>query len=685
MRKKGSRLKVKASDNSSAKTLEVKTLDGDATPYSIALATDNSRTRGVKSPTIETKNQFNNIEEGITPFKYSSLGADTNSNMDISEAVRLTQKAYYNFSIFRNTIDLMTEFSTANIFLKGGSKKSRSFFEALFNKNNLYSLEDKFFREYYRSGNVFVYRMDGKIKEEDIFRLSQVFGTIIKGSVELPMRYVILNPSELQAGGSISFSNTQYYKILSDYELERLRNPRTKEDREVFDSLDEKAKKQIAMRGIGLVLLPLDLNRTIAVFYKKQDYEPFAVPMGYPVLKDLNWKAEMKKADMIIVRTMQQVILLVTMGTEPDKGGINPKYIEAIKTFFETESIARVLVADYTTKAEFVIPDIAGLLDPKKYEVVDRDIKEGLNNLLISSEDKYANANMKIQVFIQRLKQARQAFINEFLLPEIKRIATVVGLKNYPTPYFEDIDFKDDLEYTKIYTRLMELGLLTPEEGIQAIENGRLPTSEESVESQENYRTLRDKGYYEPMVGGPYTQKSINKDTLKNQQDLADKSQEHDKKMKQAQRKHEVENPPPPPPPAIHIGTPAGRPTGTKQKQTKKKKVTPIGASDEAYSLSRLKEVIGMADNLNKVIVQKLKEDNKLESLSEQQVEFANILANSIMASEQPENWTSRVSEFLTNPPVENSDISDEIIEIAANHGVSSEHATLLYWSKINE
>lgn len=58
--------------------------------------------------------------------------------------------------------------------------------------------------------------------------------------------------------------------------------------------------------------------------------------MGYPVLEDINWKAEMKKMDMAIARTMQQAILLVTMGTEPEKGGVNQKIFPPCKAYLKT-------------------------------------------------------------------------------------------------------------------------------------------------------------------------------------------------------------------------------------------------------------------------------------------------------------------------------------------------------------
>ena len=48
-------------------------------------------------------------------------------------------------------------------------------------------------------------------------------------------------------------------------------------------------------KTVGVLTLSLEREKLCAVFYKKQDYEPFSVPMGFPVLEDINWKAEMKK------------------------------------------------------------------------------------------------------------------------------------------------------------------------------------------------------------------------------------------------------------------------------------------------------------------------------------------------------------------------------------------------------
>ena len=580
---------------------------------------------------IERTDRFANIDKGIIPFKYSSY-TNNLSTLDVRDAVVLCQKAYYNVAIFRNTIDLMTEFSSCPIYLTGGSQKSKEFFEAYFKKINLSSFQDQFFREYYRSGNVFIYKFDAAVTDDQLKKITQTFGVgklLSDASVKLPVRYTILNPSDIYAGGSINFNSRKFYKILTDYELERLRKPKTEEDLEVLNNLDEETRKKIENKSNGAVLIGLDPDKMVAVFYKKQDYEPLAIPMGFPVLDDINWKLEMKKMDMAVTRTTQQAILLVTMGAEPDKGGINQKNLEAMQKLFENQSVGRVLIADYTTKAEFVIPDIAALIGPEKYEVVDRDIQIGLNNILIGDE-KFANQSIKAQVFIERLEQARQHFINEFLLPEIRRISKDLGFKNFPIPHFEQIDLKDNVQYARIFNRLIELGVLTPEEGIKAIETGRLPEEEESKLAQEKFKQLKDQGYYQPLIGGAQQQ--------------------------------------------------AGRPAGSTGIPQSTKNVKPIGTS-KAFSILKIKENILASQDLEEEVKSAVRKKFNVKKLSNQQKDSAEKISEIIIANESPADWKSCIENYIDDPKDKNQKQIDQINEISLEHQVTSYLASILYHS----
>jgi hypothetical protein len=584
---------------------------------------------------IERTSRFTNIDTGIIPFRYSNYVQNL-STLDVRDAIILCQKAYYNVAIFRNTIDLMTEFSDSPIYLTGGSQKSREFFEAYFKKINLASFQDQFFREYYRSGNVFTYRFDTSLTNEQLLKITQTFGSKLKsiaqdGSVKLPARYTIVNPADIYVGGTVNYAFNVYYKLLSDYELQRLRDPKTDEDIEVYNNLPQDVKDKIKNKNNSYILVPLDKTKLAAVFYKKQDYEPLSIPMGFPVLDDINWKLEMKKMDMAVTRTMQQAVLLVTMGDTPDKGGVNQKNLQAMQQLFENQSIGRVLIADYTTKAQFVIPDIGNLIGPQKYEVVDRDIQIGLNNILIGSE-KFANTSIKVQVFVQRLKQAREVFINEFLIPEIRRMSKDIGFKNFPTPTFQDIDIKDDVQYSRIYNRLVELGVLTPEEGLAAIDTGRLPTQEESVQSQRKFKELRDEGLYQPIIGGSAAGQ-------------------------------------------------AGRPSGSTGIPQSTKNVKPIGAK-ASFSVVKIKDNILASQNLEEEVKSAVRKKFNVKKLSNQQKENAENISEIIIANEVPENWTAKIEEYIEKPFDQNQEQINNIQEIAAEHQVTNYIASLLYHSK---
>ena len=75
----------------------------------------------------------------------------------------LCQKAYANIPIFRNVIDIMSEFANTDLVLEGGTEKSKAFIDRWLQKVKIWSVKDQYFREYYRSGNVFMYRLDTKI------------------------------------------------------------------------------------------------------------------------------------------------------------------------------------------------------------------------------------------------------------------------------------------------------------------------------------------------------------------------------------------------------------------------------------------------------------------------------------------------------------------------------------------
>jgi hypothetical protein len=592
--------------------------------------------------------KYVNIHEGILPFE--SMGG----GVSIQESIVLCQKAYANVAIFRNAIDIMAEFANSKIHLEGGTAPAREFIDKWLEKSKIWNLKDQYFREYYRSGNVFLYRVDGKFNQEDFKKISSIYGSSLPLG-QIPIRYILLNPYDIVATRTTAFEDGDYKKILSEYELDRLRKPKTQEDKEFFDSLPEKTKKEIKEKRFSRegIYVQLDPEKLSYSFYKKQDYEPFAIPFGFAVLEDINWKLELKKIDQAISRTVENVILLITMGAEPDKGGINPTNLGAMQQLFANESVGRVLVSDYTTKANFVIPEINKVLGPEKYRVVNEDIRDALQNVIVGQE-KYANTQVKAQIFLERLKEARNAFINDFLQPQIKLVCKAMGFRKFPNAKFEDIDIKDEVQLQRIATRLIELGVLSAEDGLKTIQTGIYPTSEQLVQSQEEYTKQREKGLYNPLVGGvPF----IEPPGAEKERKIKEKAAETPNPTNESLN------------PSVKNSTPkeVGRPTG----------------SNASYTRGGIQDTIYAVEKLRGHLLSELKKKIKKKRLNKSQSESVDQLVESIVVSGEKGDWNSMGEKCISSfENIGELDIMKNVSEVAAEHELPEYPAAILYHSK---
>lgn len=619
-----------------------------------ASSTNMTSYRRNSAGTITQSDRFSNLEKGVVPFLYNSGRGNYDSNISAKDTIILCQKAYWNVPIFRNTIDLMTEFSISDVYLTGGNEQSRKFFYLWLDKINHWDLQDQFFREFYRSGNIFLYKFRADFSRENMMKIQEAFGAdgdYLSDDGSIPVKYVILNPADINIITSSSFLDNVYVKILNDYEIQSLINPKTEKDLEmakripeikkILESKKTKGQSKTYPSGLNNVSLELEPERLVAVFYKKQNYEPLSVPMGFAVLEDINSKIELKKIDKAIARSVQQAVLMITMGDEK-VGMPSENNIAAMRKLFENQSVGKVLVADYTTKGEFIIPDIGNLLDPKKYEILDNDIRMGLNSILFG-EEKFSNTSIKVKVFFARLKYGREKFLRDFLVPEMKEIGKKLGFKQMPTPKLEDIDFEDNVLMSRVYSRLIELGVLTPEEGLGVFETGRLPTAEESVESQKRYKQLRDQGYYVPLIGGAKEQ--VVEGTGGNKS------------------------------PTSNVGRPSG--TGVKQSSTRQK----VSASEE-FSCSKLKDTVSALTQLENKIEKELKNKFKIKKLTAEQLEVVSDLAIVVAQNENLKDWGVEFKKYIENSSLSNKELNEKIDDVAARFGLDSRTAAILFHSK---
>lgn len=566
--------------------------------------------------------ELNNINKGVSPSNGRS------GCINVNEAIDLMQMAYYNTAIVRSTIEMQTEFSNSRIHFRGAKGVSLKFFEKWYEKINGWALAQQWFREWFRSGNVFTYRFDGKMDSNEIRRITRSASKFSDAAKTLPVRYIILNPVDMRCLGTLSFANCLYGKVLNAYEISRLKSPQTEEDRQFYNSLPAEAKKQIK-EGLNPVI-ELKPERLSAVFNGKQDYESLAVPPYYGVLTDLNLKMELRAGDAVIARAIDYATLFVTCGEKERSGKDNYALQAALAQMFQQQSTGRVIFSDYTTKGEFVIPDLKTIFGVEKYQSLNQDIAAGLCNIFYG-EDKFANSMIKNSVFIERLNHAREAFLQMFLIPEMKKIADELSFSSIPEVAFEEVNLKDNIEQLKIYSRLYENGALTEEELLNAFETFTLPTPEESVVNQKTFKQYRDQGLYEPLLGGS--------------------------------NKNET-----------------GRPTGTTA--PKRVNVGPIGGSITT-SIDNVKTAVKKLNNLKFLVESNYKNKFGQKRLSGKHKDICQHIVESITTNESMGAWEEVIDRYCESPyGQEVKPIKGEIFALSEDLQLPLDSAVLLYHSK---
>ena len=603
-------------------------------------------TRNNLATTSLLRKRFKNIDDGLLPYDYSADG------VSVRDAIVLSQKAYFNVPVYKSTIDLLSEFSNSDIYFKknSGTEKSRRFVEAWLNKIKIYDLKDQFFREIYRSCNVFMLHLEAKVNKNSIKAYSESPITTLSEK-KIPVRYIMLNPADIEVTEQMNFGDYSYAKILTNFEMAKLRDPKTEKDRDIFNSLPKEVKEELKRTKSNTntfiinreIQIPLDVLKLHPVFYKKQDYEPLAVPPGYSVLDDINKKMELKKVDQAIARSIENVILLVTMGNEPEKGGINHQNLKAMQEIFKNKSVGRVLVSDYTTKAEFVIPDLQKVMGKEKYDVLNQDIREGLNNILLG-ESKYADTEIKLKIFLQRIEEVRERFIKDFLQAEINTVCETMGLKRPPQIEFKRTDALNYADMQRLTARMVELGILTPNEGMDVIDKGIFPTSEELGLDQSKFVSERKKGYWSPLaLGGGVGEKKEEKTSSQN-----------------------------PSSPTVSAPT-GGRPTGTGvEKQSKAK-----------FAVDSIRSTL---EDVSKFKAQSecfYKEKLSLKNLNKEKKKVISEICLAIIQGCEKSEWKNKLEQIVVNPSVLTSlGVNDGILQISNDHNLSIEASSILFHSQ---
>lgn len=595
-------------------------------------STSNRTSRGRPSTgTTSLSNLLPFVNSLPDPFNYTSSGG---GYVDIRDLIMLVERAFFSFAPLRHTIETQVELANDEIFLKGANKQARTFISKWLEKIGIWRLGDQFYRGYFLPANVYLYRFDATLSKENLNKLQTVYGKnlqLSEAAVKLPIKYVMLDPACIARLQGLNYEN-EFVKVLTRAEIQKIKSPKTDEEKEFVSQFSSKELAEIKKSGYNGAKLKLDPNRLYYSAYKRQDYQPFGIPFAFSVLQDIDYKLLLKKLDREIAKTFDFAILHFKVGIESNgQLLINASTITNLQSLFVNPKLQRVLVTGMDVDGKWLVPPIDTLLGEAKYKAVNDDIKAGLLSSILDENSKFASLSIKVQVLIQRLQEARQAFLKDFLEPEIKRVCGLMGFRSYPVPYFTDINLEDPTNFRKIVLRLLELGYLTPENMEEAIVKGVFPNMDEVLEYQEKFKKQKEDGLWQPQLN----------------------------------RKEDAAEP----------GRPGG--TGTPQSTKKPGKI----GTKASFNFKKLAENLVEFAKLKEGVAKKLKKD-----FAGAHEDFDGLVFNTSQAISLTENrpeWYNSIASYLKNPTKPDKEKLDGIKGIMEEFDVEDEEqATALLLSK---
>lgn len=237
-----------------------------------------------------------------------------------------------------------------------------------------------------------------------------------------------------------------------------------------------------------------------------------------------------------------------------------------------------------------------------------------------------------------------------------------MGLKNYPVAKFEEIDIKDEVQFHRVITRLLEIGILTPEQGIKSMQTGIYPDPKDLPKVQDEYISQREKGFYNPLVGGIPMIEGV-----QSQKDRALKKQEMKQSENEQSQPQNTEN-------VNKTPKSAGRPGGTTN--------IPVNAS-KGYDKKLIQKTIYDIEELQLYAEASFIKNKKIENISEPQKELIVKLCESVVCAKDRQQWKRTLLSCIKNVNnIEKLTTIDGIVEIGSEHELSEYPAAILYHSK---
>jgi len=427
----------------------------------------------------------------------------------------LCVSAYKGFGVAKNVIDLMANFAAEGLKIKHPSKTVERFYQRWAELVGLQGRIKDMLRYYYKYGNVFIYTTPGVIDQgaydtmrraravdfksldfvrgntndpilEDRIKKVKKEQTKLVSEREIPWRYTLLNPFQMELRGSKFFGSSRWVFVLDEQTTTSLKSGLIQYKSPYVDFLDEsdinlppefaKLARELSVEALpgetnDPRVVDLEQTRLWTMHYMKDDHEDWADPLLWPVMADIYYKNKLRQMDISVCNSVINAVTVFKIGNLKE-GYIPPKeHFSKFAEFLRTPTQAMNMVWNDALSIENSFPPVDKILGMAKYESVDRDILRGIGvpDVLLGGGDgaNFSTGFLGVRTLLERLEEGRDTII-EWLNSQLRSIAAVMGHRRLPKVSFGRMSLRDEKAEKQLILALLDRNVISVEAVLDA-------------------------------------------------------------------------------------------------------------------------------------------------------------------------------------------------------------------------
>lgn len=361
------------------------------------------------------------------------------------DIIFVCNRAYERIGIVHNVIDLMADFTVQGIRIVHQNKKIEKFYKSWAKTIDFTGFSERICNTLYRLANCPIQIRNGKVPLviEDDWKQGQAGEDIeISRKKEqkrtIPLAYNIMNPLSLEiVGGELaSIAGKQMFRFRISSELRSAIHRMATRDKDFRNQEDRNFDIKVSPDFIRAVMrgdksIPIDPDKFTILYYKKDDWRNWALPMIYPILENLFMLEKMHLADTSALDGAISQVRVWTMGNLeakilPTSAAINK--LRNILTNIGGGVLDLVWGPELTFKESST--NVHQFLGDGKYKQVMSEIYDGLGippSLTAGGDGQgFTNNAISMKALVERLEYGRR-ILADFWDKELRKIQKAMG------------------------------------------------------------------------------------------------------------------------------------------------------------------------------------------------------------------------------------------------------------------